>query len=56
MIMKGKSIRNISAWFKQIPMPVLFAAAILILVSAYILSVSGQYIDRSLTRIKGLHG
>jgi len=53
--MKGKSIANNSVWFKQIPMPVLFTAAILILVSAYVLSISGQYIDRSLTRIKGLY-
>ncbi len=52
MIMKGTHIRNDCAWFKQIPMPVLFVAAILILVSGYVLSVTSAYIVRSLARIK----
>ncbi len=55
MIIKEKGIRNNSAWFKQVPMPVLFVAAILILVSAYVLNAGENYMDRSLTRIKGLH-
>jgi len=55
MIKEGKHNRNYSAWFKKIPMPVLFVSAILIIVSVYVLSVSGEYIDRSLTRIKGLY-
>lgn len=54
MTIKGKSIRNNSAWFKQIPMPVLFVAAIVIIVSAYVLSVTGEYMGRSLSKIRGL--
>ena len=54
MTMREESIRNNSAWFRKVPRPVLFAAAILILVSAYVLNAGENYMDRSLTKIKGL--
>jgi len=52
--MKRGNMRNNSSWFKKIPMPVLFTAAVLIIISAYVLSVTGEYITRSLSGIKVL--